>query len=199
MERAMKILIVADDESPYLWDYFQPEKFNDIDLIISCGDLKPEYLSFLVTMIKAPLFYVHGNHDTKYKTRPPEGCECIDGMLVKYKDLRILGLGGSFKYNFKEHQYTEREMNKRIWKLIPKLWRNKGFDILVTHSPSYSLSDNSDACHTGFKCFDKLLNKYSPKYYFHGHVHLNYGIKQRNALVGETRVVNGYQYYVVEY
>ena len=51
----MKILLVADEESRYYWDYYQRGRLDDIDLIISCGDLKSEYLTFLVTMGKAPL------------------------------------------------------------------------------------------------------------------------------------------------
>jgi Icc-related predicted phosphoesterase len=195
----LKILLISDDESPYLWDYFQPDKFNDVDLIISCGDLKAEYLSFLVTMIKAPLFYVPGNHDYKYSVKPPEGCESIDGKLIKYKGIRILGLGGSHKYNGLEHQYSEKEMKSRINILKPRLWINNGFDILVSHAPSYSISDNTDACHKGFKCFDDLIDKYSPKYFFHGHVHLNYGIKKRINLRDKTKIVNAYQYYIIEY
>ena len=73
----MRILLVADEESRYYWDHFQRGRLDDIDLIISCGDLKPEYLTFLVTMGKAPLLYVHGNHDTNYISRPPEGCFCL--------------------------------------------------------------------------------------------------------------------------
>ena len=48
----MKILLLADEESKYLWDFFEKEKLDGIDLIISCGDLKAEYLSFLATMAK---------------------------------------------------------------------------------------------------------------------------------------------------
>ena len=55
----MKILTLADVECKALWDYYTPGKLKDYDLILSCGDLKPAYLSFLVTMGKAPLFYVH--------------------------------------------------------------------------------------------------------------------------------------------
>ena len=36
----MKILLVADKESPYLWDHYQPGRLKDIDLILSSGDLK---------------------------------------------------------------------------------------------------------------------------------------------------------------
>ena len=42
----MKILVLADKESPYLWDYFEKSKFEGIDLIISCGDLAADYLSW---------------------------------------------------------------------------------------------------------------------------------------------------------
>ena len=35
----MKILAISDVESKYLWDYFQPEKLEGVDLILSCGDL----------------------------------------------------------------------------------------------------------------------------------------------------------------
>ena len=40
----MKILLLADEESKYLWDYFEKEKLDGIDLIISCGDLKAEFV-----------------------------------------------------------------------------------------------------------------------------------------------------------
>ena len=62
----MKILAIADEESKYLWDYFEKSKLEGIDLIISCGDLDPRYLSFLATFTSAPVLYVHGNHDDKY-------------------------------------------------------------------------------------------------------------------------------------
>ena len=59
----MKILVVSDIESKFIWDHFDPERFRDVKMIISCGDLSARYLSFLVTMIPCPLFYVPGNHD----------------------------------------------------------------------------------------------------------------------------------------
>ena len=51
----MKILVVADEECPALWDYYVPGRLKEFDLIISCGDLKPAYLSFLVTMARCPV------------------------------------------------------------------------------------------------------------------------------------------------
>ena len=81
----MKILAVADEESAALWDYYEPEKFQGVDLILSAGDVKAEYLEFLVTMTNLPLLYIRGNHDDRYKYRAPEGCICIEDKLYNYK------------------------------------------------------------------------------------------------------------------
>ena len=90
----MKILFIADEESKIYWDFFKKEQFEGIDLIISCGDLKPEYLSFLATMTTVPVLYVRGNHDDKYEKYPPEGCICIEDCIYNFNGIRILGLGG---------------------------------------------------------------------------------------------------------
>ena len=106
----MKLLLLSDVESPYLWDYYRPGRLAEYDLMLSCGDLKASYLSFLVTVGRSRLLYVRGNHDANYRTNPPEGCECIEDKLVTVNGLRILGLGGSLWYNGGANQYTERQM-----------------------------------------------------------------------------------------
>ena len=63
----MRILALADEEAPALYDHFDKSRLEGIDLIISCGDLNPRYLSFLATFASVPVLYVHGNHDEKYK------------------------------------------------------------------------------------------------------------------------------------
>lgn len=195
----MKILLLADTESPYLWDYFEKSKLEGIDLILSCGDLHPHYLSFLATFFQGPVLYVHGNHDDCYKDTPPEGCICIDGKLYEYQGIRILGLGGSMRYKTGEHQYTQKQMNRRIRKLGFSLWRKKGFDILLTHSPAWQLNDGKDLPHNGFKGFLHLLDKYTPRYFIHGHVHLSYGAGvKRSDTYQNTTVVNAYERYIIE-
>lgn len=195
----MKILLIADEESKLYWDYFKKEYFEDIDLIISCGDLKPSYLSFLSTMLPIPVLYVHGNHDDRYETDPPGGCECIEDQIYEYNGIKILGLGGSNRYKPGINQYTEKEMNKRVKKLKWKLRRKKGFDILVTHAPARGLHDGEDECHKGFEVFNELIEKYEPKYFVHGHVHMNYGRKfPREDVVGQTNVINAFEKFIIE-
>ena len=55
-----------------------------------CSDLRAEYLEFLVTMGKAPVLYVPGNHDSRYEKHPPEGCENVDGGIVTVGGVRVL-------------------------------------------------------------------------------------------------------------
>lgn len=109
----MKILIIADTESRSLWDFYDPSKLEGVDLIISCGDLNPRYLEFLVTLSGCPLLYVHGNHDSVYEKTPPEGCECLEDRIVRCKGLRILGLGGSMRYKEGPFMYTERQIDRK--------------------------------------------------------------------------------------
>lgn len=196
----MKILAIADEECKSLWDHFDKSKVEGVDLIISCGDLDPRYLSFLATLSSAPVVYVHGNHDKKYSQLPPEGCICIEDDIFVYQGVRILGLGGSMQYTGQQHQYTEQQMQKRVKKLRWKLARNKGFDILVTHSPAFGINDGEDLPHRGFEVFKKLMEKYTPKYFLHGHVHMQYGKKyKRLDQYKDTQIINAFERYVFDY
>ncbi len=195
----MKILVLSDEECSALYDYYTPGKLKEYDLIISCGDLNAKYLSFIVTMARVPVLYVHGNHDGGYVHNPPEGCDCIEDDLIVYNGLRILGLGGCYRYHPGPHQYTEREMKKRIRKLWWKLWRHKGVDIVVTHAPPRGVGDDHDPAHRGFEAFLQFIDKYHPRYWLHGHVHLNYGVNSiREQEYHGTKVINCCERYVLE-
>lgn len=197
----MRILVLSDEESKYLWDYFEKDKLDGIDLIISCGDLKPAYLSFLATFTKAPILYVHGNHDTEYDRRPPEGCICIDDDIYVFNGVRIMGLGGSIEYNKGTYQFSEKEMTKRYKKMKLKLLKHKGIDIFVSHAPAAGFNDGDDWAHKGFQVFNVILDKYKPKYFLHGHVHMSYNWKQKRVCQYNeyTTVINGYERYVFDY
>lgn len=195
----MRILFVADEESKSLWDYFDKSKLEGIELIISCGDLSPEYLQFLVTMGRAPLLYVHGNHDSSYDHRPPLGCECIDDMVYDFRGLRILGLGGSMRYGNGSYMYSEKEMQKRVQRVKRDIALKNGFDLLVTHAPARGYGDMDDLPHRGFECFNELLDKHKPRYMVHGHVHATYGnFKREREHPAGCRIINAFEKYELE-
>lgn len=197
----MKILAVADEPSDYLWGPGAREGLRGVDLILSCGDLDPHYLSYLVSFSSAPLLYVRGNHDQRYEVTPPEGCECIDGRLVVRGGLRILGLGGSIRYNRTgpPYQYSQAEMKRRAQKLWFALRQKGGFDILLTHSAAFGLGDGDDPAHVGFLVFRELLDRWAPPLFIHGHSHLNYSTKlKRLSYHGNTQIINAFGRYSFE-
>ncbi|MCM1527616.1 MAG: metallophosphoesterase [Bacteroides sp.] len=199
--KRLNILLLADQESKYLYDFYEPGRLKDIDLIISCGDLSTDYLSFFVSLCNVPLLYVKGNHDTKYDEAPPEGCICIEDDIYVHEGIRIMGLGGSMEYIPRSrNQYTEQRMRFRVLRMWFKLLRHRGFDILVTHAPAYQVNDLPDLPHRGFEVFRVLMEKYRPKFFFHGHVHANYSHNfKRVDTFGSTTVVNAFEYQIVDY
>ncbi len=109
----MKLLLLADEPNPRLWDHLDRRLLEGVELVLSCGDLPASYLSFLTCFTNAPILYVHGNHDTRYDLYPPEGCICIEDQVYVHNGLRILGMGGSMRYKPGTYQYTEREMARQ--------------------------------------------------------------------------------------
>lgn len=197
----MNILAVSDIESKYYWDFYEPEKLQNVDLILSCGDLQAEYLDFLTTFAGCPVLYVHGNHDTRYTRRPPEGAICIDDTLYVHRGVRILGLGGSMNYNGgPPFQYTESQMRTRLLKLWLQIRLHGGFDILLTHAPALGLGDGADRVHRGFEIFTQILLRYHPRYHLYGHVHAEYGSDfVRRQTFMRTEVINCYEKYLLDY
>lgn len=195
----MKIMALADTPDKMLWDYLDKRLLEGIDLILSCGDLPAEYLSFLTCFTCAPILYVHGNHDVSYEQKPPEGCVCVEDTLYTIRGVRVLGLGGSMRYKPGPCMYTEREMAARVAKLRLKLWRSGGFDILLTHAPALGLGDEEHVSHRGFSTFRDLMTKYEPRYMIHGHVHREYSAAfTRERTFEKTRIINANKRFVFE-
>jgi Icc-related predicted phosphoesterase len=193
----MKILTVSDRVEPVLYDRFDAKRFSGVNLILSCGDLPPEYLSFMAAAFNVPLYYVRGNHDIRLK--PPDGCTDLHGKLIRFEGVGILGLAGSRWYNGGPNQYTEEEMRKIIRSLRKKIWRQGGVDIVITHAPPRYIHDAEDQCHRGFKSYQWIIDHYSPRYFIHGHIHAVFGDpSQRITMVDKTKVLNTYGYHLFE-
>lgn len=195
----MKILLLADQADPTLWEHLNKAKLEGVELVLSCGDLPAEYLSFLTCFTNAPILYVHGNHDGRYAKNPPEGCICIEDTIYVHNGVRILGLGGSMRYNNGAHQYTQRQMHQRVSRQRFKLWRSKGVDILLTHAPAWQLGDDTDLAHQGFIAFREFIEKYHPQALVHGHVHQSYRYDfARTREHAGTQIINACGSYILE-
>ena len=133
---------------------------------------------------------------------PSYGATYVDGKLRRVKGLLIAGLGGSTRYNDGEHQFTESQMRRRIFRLIPRLLINRlifgrFLDIFVTHAPPRYIHDGEDLPHHGFECFRWFLKLFKPRYHLHGHIHLYDLNAPRVTDFEATRVINVFGYYVL--
>lgn len=196
----MKILTVSDRVEPHLLEDQGRRLLTGLDLILSCGDLPPEYLSRLTHKANAPLYYVKGNHDIRYAASPPVGCVDLHAKITRFKSVNILGLEGSRWYNNGPYQYTEAQMRKTLWMLRLKLWRNKGVDIVISHAPPRHVRDAEDLCHRGFNAFHWLVRKYAPTYFIHGHIHQVFDApSERITMLYDTMVINTFGYHIIEF
>lgn len=195
----MKILTVSDVVEVSLYPDMDAVRFSAVDLVLACGDLPPEYLSFLVDALKVPLYYVRGNHDIRYDTKPPLGASSAHFKVVRFRGLNIMGLDGSHWYNGGPNQYTEWQMRLIVFRLLLTIWRRGGLDIIMTHAPPRHVHDAEDPCHRGFIVFQWLIHFFQPRYFIHGHIHSQFNDdSDRITQVGSTRVVNTYGFYQIE-
>jgi hypothetical protein len=200
------------------------ERFGDVDLVLSSGDLPLNYYDFIVSSLNKPLLFVFGNHNLRrmHLYRKPRtalapqgepgsfgsvqygvGAQYVNLRVVHEKGLLVAGLGGSQRYSRQANQFTDRMMYLRVFRLIPRLLWNRLFrgryvDVVITHAPPFGINDRPDLCHRGFRAFVWLIHRFRPAYFVHGHIHLYDRNADREQVVGDTRVINAYDHIVLE-
>ncbi len=222
----MKVLIVSDVVNSKLYSEYVKVLAKDIELIISCGDLPAYYLNYLVTSLSRPLLYICGNHDhydnwninslkilgiqkfyfdeIEYLNSTSNfGGKNIDNKIEKVNNLIFSGLEGSKVYNYGEHQYSENQMKEKIALLSPRLFFNRlsegrFLDVLITHASPWKIHDKDDPAHQGFKSFLSFIKFFHPKYLLHGHVHIYDSRESRVADYYGTKVINCYDYQIID-
>lgn len=219
----MKILCISDQIDPLVYSMNIKDRYKDVDLVISAGDLPMEYLEFIVSALNKPLLFVFGNHNlgampyyhTNLKdnasiqaiadpTTEGYGSTYIGFTTHREGKLLVAGVSGSIRYNSDIAQYTEHQMYCRLLALVPRLIYNKlrygrYLDIFVAHAAPFGIHDRPDPCHKGFKCFLWFMKKFKPRYLLHGHIHLYDLQAPRETVYGETTVINVFSNYLLEF
>ena len=205
-----RILAVSDNVEPRLYGPQLRAIAGDVDFIAGCGDLPYYYLDYIISILNRPLCYVHGNHDRpehrsdrSVVDEPPGGLNlhlrlhCVEGLL-------IAGLEGSHRYNKSYlYQYTQNDMWGHVLRLAPtfllhRILHGRFLDILIAHSPPYSIHDATDPTHIGFRAFLPLMRWFKPRYLLHGHIHLYNTSTVTRTQYAETEVINVYPYRILD-
>jgi Icc-related predicted phosphoesterase len=206
---SVNILAVSDQAEDRIYVLSSSGHFQEIELLLGCGDLPYEYLEYLVTMVNAPLFYVPGNHDPQFDLTTSaarvQGGSNLDLKTVRHKKFLIAGLGGCIRYRPNGiNQYTQAEAYSRAFRLIPKLLLNRiqygrALDILISHSPPFGIHDDSDPAHHGLKALNWLIRVAKPRYHFHGHTHFyKTNLANTETTFGITKIINVYPYKIIK-
>ncbi len=221
----MKILCVSDQIDPLVYSSNIKERYRDVDMVISAGDLPMEYLDFIVSSLNKPLYFVFGNHNLDefhlYHQLPPAHADkpyirglsaqehCSHGTTYtgfragKEGNLLIAGASGSIWYNNGLNQYTENQMYRKLLTLIPTLLWNRlrygrYLDIFVTHASPKGIHDKDDPCHRGFSAFLWFMKTFRPRFLIHGHIHLYDLQAVRVSKYLDTTVINAYSHYILD-
>lgn len=193
----MKALIISDKKPK---DAIKLLSIN-CDIIIILGDLCYDDLLELKYINKIKIG-VHGNHDFRcnndfYKKDFFNDLGIINLHLTtfKYRGLIFAGFKGLMPYVFAENNIPYKNLDltkyqKELFKLnnLPKA------DVFITHSPSYKTLDIPYIIgHRGLKAFRNYIDRVSPKYHFHGHIH-----KQDKAIINKTKIYSVYPYLIID-
>lgn len=207
----MKILSVSDVELGIIYSPQITQRFEDVDLLIGCGDLPYYYLEYMISTLNVPLYYVRGNHASQVETgshgerHEPWGAVDLHRRVLRdASGLILAGIEGSIRYNYGSNQYTQNEMWSMAFLMTPALfWHRLRFgrylDILVTHAPPWKIHDADDRPHQGIKAFNWLARVFKPAFHLHGHIHVYRSDIITETQVGATRVVNSYGYRKIEF
>lgn len=213
MSKIVRILAISDVELGQLYSSSIADRFQDLDLVLSCGDLPMFYMDFISSSLNLPLYYVLGNHHAESKRHSTPGLKIDlshDGgvnlhqrSLLFEKKLLFLGMEGSIRYNRGPAQYTQEEMWRNLILMTPRLMMNyalygRYLDVFATHSPPFKIHDQDDPPHIGFKAFRWFNRVFKPQVHLHGHIHIYRQDTVRETIYYQTKILNVYGYQIVE-
>lgn len=126
-----KILVISDFEN---YQYFESnlESLQDVDFVISCGDLSIAYLYKIQKILNKPLYFLYGNHVENKLIH--HNIKYIGNKMIDLCGLKIAGIDGI-------EATDSKKIRKRTKRLLKK---GKNIDILVTHNPTKGLAMEVD-------------------------------------------------------
>lgn len=168
--KSVRLLAVSDEAERALDFDTNRVALGKVDGILGCGDLDPDYLSFLADAFKAPLVYVRGNHDrgANWSARRGTLPRALDNDVDALAGVSVAGLSwpGEGRGQAVRDEGAAWRQALRAWL---RLRRNRPL-IVLSHVPPRGLGDvPQDDYHRGFAAYRWLCRRLRPQLWLHGH------------------------------
>jgi Icc-related predicted phosphoesterase len=131
-----------------------------------------------VPTLPIPLYSIKGNHDDCDLFESPELNKknifyLKQGEILKIDNLVIAGIGGiySSKQSYDSYEGIRNPKFLHESEIRTLMATKEKIDVLLTHEAASGMCPKPGEGNT---LLDELVEKLQPKYYFHGHHHVNY-------------------------
>lgn len=158
---------------------------SNYDICLLLGDFGYRDLPIILKYIpKNKIYALLGNHDSNYIDE--YNLNNLNGNIVTIKNIKILGIQGSFRYKpSKFPSFSQKES-------IEFLKDKEEVDILVSHDTGFNSLNANDPAHQGLFGITYYLYKNRVPYHIHGHIHNSY----QKTLINGTREISAFQYQI---
>jgi len=172
---SMKTILISDDDL-----LVGKLEIEDCDLLICLGDLWDQTLARAATLYKPKhALGLRGNHDRPGPFPPP--FQDLHLNVVELEGISFGGFCGSWKYKPVGHHLYEQEEVSMMLEGFPSV------DVFVAHNSPRGVHEQDDDVHQGFVAFGDYIERVQPRYFLHGHQHVD-----RVTTIGTTKVVGVY-------
>lgn len=190
--RPVRLLALSDERLEVMADERNRAALGRIDAVLGCGDLEPDYLSFLGDAFRAPLLYVKGNHDrgAAWEAGQTFVPVPVSGDFEQVAGITLAGLSWPFPPN----RSAERDERGAWWQALDVALRaairRTRPQIVLSHVPPEGLGDiPTDHYHAGFSAYRWLCRRLRPVLWLHGHTTMAAAEHWRTHL-GPTTLLN---------
>jgi Icc-related predicted phosphoesterase len=202
----MNILAVSDVELGLIYNPAIATRFQNVDVVISAGDLPHYYLEYIISTLDKPLYYVLGNHSNQREIGVDGERDAPWGAINLHRRCRrdpsgllLAGLEGSGRYNNGPCQYSQAEYWNMALLLALRMLNNRiqygrYLDVFLAHTAPQGIHDMDDLPHRGIRAFNWIIRVFRPAFFVHGHIHLYRNGATWHTQVGQTTVINAYGY-----
>ena len=187
----MKILVFTDVHEKNKFIDILIKKAKQVDLLVCCGDLS-WFGHSLENMVKKlsktgkKMLLIPGNHESKQEIEYL--CGKYSYLVNLHKKSYVSDDVIFFGYGNLGFSLVEPLFEKLVPSFKKKIKEGQKI-VFVTHGPPFGtkLDYLPFFEHVGCKSFNKFIKDVKPNYYFCGHLHENFGVKD---IIGKTKIIN---------